>query len=66
MTLPEGAKILGVSAITYIDKAGKRKTITAKKNKELFYKLSAIIKNAEKEGILWREDSLNTAKTART
>jgi len=53
MQLPEGSKILGIFSVTYIDKTGKRKTITAKKEKTLFVKLNAIIKTAEKNGTLW-------------
>jgi hypothetical protein len=52
--LPKGAKIIGISAITYIDKTGKRKTITSKKRHgELFKKLDLILKKAEKEGSLF-------------
>jgi len=51
--LPKGTKIIGISAITYIDKTGKRKTITSKKKYgELFTKLDLILKKAEKEGSL--------------
>jgi len=55
MVLPEGAKIIGISAITYIDKSGQIKKITAKKEKGLFNKLNAIIKKAEKEGTLFKD-----------
>jgi len=29
--LPKGAKIIGISAVDYIDKTGKKKRLTAKK-----------------------------------
>lgn len=58
--LPEGSKIIGISAITYIDKTGKRHRITGKKkHKELFTKLDLILKKAEKEGSLWRNNERN-------
>jgi len=55
--LPEGSKIIKISAISYIDKTGKKKTITANKEKMLFEKLTAILKTAEKEGTLWKKES---------
>jgi len=55
MSLPTGAKLIGISSITYIDKTGKRKTISAKKYKNLFKELTVIVKKAEKEGTLFKE-----------
>jgi len=55
MALPKGAKLIGISSITYIDKTGKTKRINAKRYKYLFKKLNVIVKNAEKEGFLWRK-----------
>jgi hypothetical protein len=50
--LPEGSKIIKISAVSYIDKTGKKKIITAKKEK-----LTAILKVAEKEGALWKKEN---------
>jgi len=55
MLLPKGTKIIGISAVDYIDKTGEIKKITAKKYKHLFAKLNVIIKKAEKEGTLWEK-----------
>ena len=46
-------KVIGIKSLTYKNKEGKRITITAKKEPELFKKLNAVIKKAEKEGTLW-------------
>jgi hypothetical protein len=48
-----GIKVISMTALTYKTKDGKIKRITAKQEPELFVKLNAIIKKAEKEGNLW-------------
>jgi len=47
-------KIIGIHAVSYIDNNGKRKTITAKKHKELFKNLNKIFINADKKGAFWK------------
>ena len=50
-----GIKIIGMRALTVRTKDGKIKRITAKKYPDLFKKLTAIIKDAEKKGTLWKK-----------
>jgi hypothetical protein len=61
--LPKGLKLIGLSAITCIDKEGKTKKITAKKYPDLFKRMTATIKKAEKEGkVLWAENRISAGR----
>ena len=48
-----GIKIIDMKALTYKTTDGQIKRITAKKYPKLFKNLTAIIKEAEKNGTLW-------------
>jgi hypothetical protein len=52
-------KIIKVTAITYSDKEGNKKKITAKQNKELFKELTVILKTAQKKGNINDNDFLH-------
>ena len=57
-----GIKIIGMRSLTFKTKDGEIKRITAKKYPDLFKKLTAIIKDAEKKGTLWKEQKISVGE----